>query len=109
MWNGVIAGAVMICRESGSHATRPWRERDSNPRSLHGGSLLNGPVNLFSGWLDWKGARFADQPGLRLDGDDSAPKAAKGSYPITDVAPDVEDEVALSHKVRVEPIHAPPA
>ena len=33
MWNGVIAAAVMICRESGSHATRCWREMDSNYRS----------------------------------------------------------------------------
>ena len=33
MWNGVIAAAVMICRESGSHATRCWRKQDSNPRS----------------------------------------------------------------------------
>jgi hypothetical protein len=33
MWNGVIAGAVMICRESSSLPTRRWREPDSNPRS----------------------------------------------------------------------------
>jgi len=33
MWDGVIAGAVMICRESSSLPTRRWREQDSNHRS----------------------------------------------------------------------------
>jgi len=33
MWDGVIAGAVMICRESSSLPTRRWREQDSNYRS----------------------------------------------------------------------------
>ena len=33
MWDGVIAGAVMICRESSSLPTRRWREMDSNHRS----------------------------------------------------------------------------
>ena len=33
IWDGVIAGAVMICRESSSLPTRRWREQDSNHRS----------------------------------------------------------------------------
>jgi len=33
MWDGVIAGAVMICRESSSLPTRRWSEPDSNSRS----------------------------------------------------------------------------
>ena len=39
MWDGVIAGAVMICRESSSLPTRRWRKRDSNPRSPSMGEL----------------------------------------------------------------------
>ena len=53
--------------------------------------------------------QYSDQPWLRLDRNDSTAEAAKRSNPITYMASDVEDEVALSHKTRIEPIHAPPA
>jgi hypothetical protein len=46
---------------------------------------------------------------LRLDRNDPAAEAAKRPYPIADMAPDVEDEVTLSQKVRIEPVHAPSA
>src|SRR6266851_549938 len=53
--------------------------------------------------------QYSDQPWLRLDRNDPTAEAAKGSYSIADMAPDVEDEVTLSHKVGIEPVHAPPA
>jgi len=46
---------------------------------------------------------------LRLDRNDPTAEAAKRSYSIADMAPDVEDEVTLSHKVGIEAVHAPPA
>ena len=38
MWNGVIAGAVMICRESSSLPTRRWRRESRANPSLKWGS-----------------------------------------------------------------------
>jgi hypothetical protein len=46
---------------------------------------------------------------LRLNSNHTTAEAAKRSYSISDMAPDVEDEVTLSHKVGIEPIHAPSA